>query len=554
MYQRLLAAGLLLSLAGSGVTPPAVQTQGGAWQCDGSPLVLSQSQPTDTVSLAWLTPPGIGPCWRGVVEAGPYPGRTGLRCGSDKTGQGGCTIELNGGDAPALVLRAPDGTVLWQDAGVGWYAYTPVWLEAVLEPTRVRAQMLAADGRELLAQSPWIPVATAADGAAGSLAAFAVANTARFTLLQRADRPLADYTPNNPSALRLPGADGHWLVTGEGTWRWQDASRRVLLQTRSVERTSALQTATAPRDGTWRCRVRLDRGTCGGGMLLHADKDAQSGFTIWLGGTYGNGRLMVYRSPGNCLWSGHDGVWKWDTDYVLEASRQGLVLRARLLAADGTTVLAESPVVNLPEADRERCGMLGFQTWRGTGVFTPEVAGTPAGTTPASAAAADLGNGWRAESGQWAWADNSHQRLARRDRQGTASARCEALQGGRGTFHCRVTLAGATAASLLFQLSPDGREGFEARFSADGLALRDAAGQTLWQGGEARCAGTGEFVLEGIVATDRIRVRLLDAGGRVLTASLERYVSDTNNARTGALGVRCEGGPAEFREWRWTAE
>ncbi len=86
------------------------------------------------------------------------------------------------------------------------------------------------------------------------------------------------------------------------------------------------------------------------------------------------------------------------------------------------------------------------------------------------------------------------------------------------------------------------------------LALRSAAGQTLWQGGGTRCTGVGEFILEGVVTTDRVRVRLLDASGRVLSESVERYVSDTNNSRTGALGLRCESGPAEFREWSWTPE
>lgn len=561
MNLRLLIPVALVGFTAVAATPPAVQTRGGAWHSGGSPLLLSQSNPGKDETAAWLTPTGAGPCWRGILEAGPYPGRAGLYCGTDAAGAGGIAVELSGGDAPALVLRDPAGKVLWQDAGVGWYLYTPVWLEAVVEAGRVRAQMLAADGKELLAQSPWVACSTAPGAAAAAgLAAFTAGNTARFTLLQRAVPPLAEVTPDNPSALRLPGADGRWLVIGEGAWRWKNSGRQVVQQTRTVERTTALQTTPTPRDGTWRCRIRLQRGTCGGGMLLHADRDLQAGFLAWLGGTYGNGRLMLYRLPGQCLWSGNDGVWKWDTDYVLEASRQGVTLRARLLAADGTTVLAESPAVNLPQEDRERLGMLGFQTWRGTGEFTPDAgavlapAAAPPASAPVTAPVADLGNGWRAESGQWAWADAAHQRLQRRDREGTATARGTMIQGGRGTFRCRVSLAGASAASLLFQLSPDGREGFEARFDTDGLALRSAAGQTLWQGGGTRCTGVGEFILEGVVTTDRVRARLLDASGRMLAESVERYVSDTNNTRTGALGLRCESGPAEFREWSWTPE
>ena len=61
------------------------------------------------------------------------------------------------------------------------------------------------------------------------------------------------------------------------------------------------------------------------------------------------------------------------------------------------------------------------------------------------------------------------------------------------------------------------------------------------------------YRLEGVVDTDRVQIRLLDATGKVMAESVERYVSDTNNERVGQLGVSCAGGTATFTDWSWTA-
>ena len=247
MNLRLLIPVALAGFTGVAATPPAVQTRGGAWHSGGSPLLLSQSDPGKDETAAWLTPTGAGPCWRGVLEAGPYPGRTGLYCGTDAAGAGGVAVELNGGDTPALVLRDPAGKVLWQDAGVGWYLYTPVWLETIVEAGRVRAQMLAADGKELLAQSPWVASSTAPGAAAAGLAAFTAGNTARFTFLQRAVTPLAEVTPTTRRRYAFR-ADGRWLVAARahGAEELQPPGGAADTDRRTRRRCRRLRPATAP--------------------------------------------------------------------------------------------------------------------------------------------------------------------------------------------------------------------------------------------------------------------------------------------------------------------
>jgi hypothetical protein len=560
MTRRLsLCCALPVLTAWAATDPAALPTQGGTWRQIGTPTVLSQSDPESKDATAWLRLAGTGPCWRTVVEPGPYPGAAGLRWRADAQGKGGFSVVLAGTESGDLLLLGPDGKTLWQDQGVGWLAYSPVWIEGILDARGVRAQMLAADGQTVLAQSPWLPLAPAAiPPAADRLALLTAGNTARFCLAQRSEKPLAEYSEDNPSVLRVPRAgDDRWQVIGEGAWRWENRSFKALLQTRPVERTTAFMTAPAPAEGTWRCRLRLERGTCGGGMLIHGDKALQAGFLAWLGGTFGDGGLMVYRYPTTALWSSPQGVWKWDTEYVLEMTRRKRTVQARLLATDGTTMLAESPALPISAEEAEHVGMTGFQTWHGTGRFSAFAGDeTPAPPAPAAAAvsAADLGGGWRATGGQWDWQDEAHQVLRRRDNAGVGTVVCAAIKGARGTFRCQATATGASAVALLFQLSPDGREGFECRLGPDGLTLRALAGAVLWEGNAVRCVSGTTVILEGVVTTDRVRLRVLDAAGKLLAESLERYVSDTNNNRVGGIGLRSEGGPAEFRDWRWTAE
>lgn len=527
-----------LRLAGLGLLVGsllALAQPAGSWQnVDGG--LIAQSDPLADPASTSVPLSGEGG-WRCVVEPGPYGGT--IAVAAD-----GLTVELFEGEGGTCRLLA-DGKELWRDAGVGWVTYEPLWVEAVQEPNRVRAQLLAGD--TVVAMSPWLPWSSgrAADQ---TLRLTTQATTARFALWSRSAQPLAEYTPDNPSALRVPQAgDTAWQMLGGGSWRWRTAAKRELQQNRKVERTTLFRTARPAAEGTWRCRIRLDKGTCGGGMLVHATPEPKTGFLVWCGGTYGDGALMLYRWDGACAWSSPQGQWKWNTEYMLEATIADGAIRARLLAADGTSEIAASkPVALLPDEVGRR-GMIGYQTWRGTGSFWPE--GETTGEQPA-AAVTDLGEGWQAAGGQWKLADGT---LAGTADQTPAQARCTTVQGARGVFRCRAVSHGATGLSLLFQQAPDGTAGFACQLNQQGLKLNDASGKTLWSSDAVRLAQEVPYRLEGVVDTDRVRIRLLDDTGKVLAESVERYVSDTNNERVGQLGVSCTGGRATFTDWSWTA-
>ncbi len=366
--RALICCAMLAGMAPAGAAE-SLPTRGGDWQVGGRPPVIRQAD-SAAEAAAWVPVAGGGPCWRLIAEAGPFAGSIGVRWGTSDLAAPGWGVELTGSLEGEVLLRDPAGTVLWRDHGIGWCAYVPLWVEAVEEKGRVRVQVLAADRETLLAQSPWFPSEAAASGT-GGMTLFTAGNTARFCLAERGASPLAEFSPDNPSALRVPAfGDTAWAVIGGGSWRWRDGSRQVLLSTRPVERTTAFLTAPAPAEGTWRCRVRLDRGTCGGGLLVHADRDLGSGFLAWLGGTYGDGCFMLYRYPLECLWAGSQGVWKWDTDYVIEVTLRGGALAGRLLGADGVSVVAESPAIPIAAEKAPPPGMTGFQTWRGTGAFS----------------------------------------------------------------------------------------------------------------------------------------------------------------------------------------
>jgi hypothetical protein len=481
--------------------------------------------------------PGDG-SWRCIVEPGPFGG--GMALAAD-----GLTLELADADGGTLRLVGPDKQELWRDMGVGWSPYEPLWLEVVRDEQRIRVQMLLADGKSLVAMSPWFPSPKGLKSTA-ELRLSTLANTARFTLWQRVAKPLAEYTPNNPSALRVPQAgDSSWLVVGGGAWRWQSIEKKQLQQTRKIERTSLIRNTKLPAEGTYRSRIRLDKGTCGGGMLIHTDAEAKSGYLIWCGGTYGNGSLMLYRLPLKSLWSSPQGKWRWDTDYVLEATIADGKIQARMLAADGKTAMATSNAITLLPEEQGRQGFIAYQTWRGTGSFWPD-ASAVAGTVESAPVATGLGGGWTATSGDWQLAKGTL-----RCTSDEGMALCDQVRGARGVFHCEVTAEGATGVSLLFQRSPEA--GFECRLDGKGVTLADAKGKTMWSDPKVPLAKGASYQLEGVVDTDRVMVRVLDAAGKVLVQSVERYVSDTNNDRVGVLGVSCTGGPAVFSGWSWKA-
>lgn len=520
---------------------------GGTWQALPAGGVR-QSDPTAGIALADVRATGDGPAWRCTVIPGFRDAAAGVVVG-------GLSLALEAGDGSAgLVLRqAPDGEVIWADDFLNWQPYEAVRIECVTAPGKLYVQALSVARGDLLAQSEWLEC-TLPDAIA--LTPFTRTMTAEFQDWGSFVEPLWPPDPNSPSKLRLlQHGDSSWAVVGGGDWRWTDATRTVLRQARKTERTKAYLTRKRAPEGTWRCRLKLDKGTCGGGMMVLSDPEEEIGFICWLGGTYGNGSLMLYRKSGTCVWASRQGQWHWDTEYVVEADVGDGTIVTRLLAADGVQIAA-SPEVPLTPEEQKRPAMIGLHVWRGTGMFWDFSDATRVGTAPPPAEATPLpgdglGEGFRIINGDWQWQDGESTHLAC---VGAPPGQVVAttVRGSRGVFSCDVEPGdGARSVSLLFQVGGDGKLGFECRLG-DGCELRSLAGETLWRDPAFALKPGTRYRVEGRVITDRVLLRVLDAEGKELVTSLDCYVSDTNNDRVGAIGFAATG-PAVFSNWVFTA-
>jgi hypothetical protein len=129
------------------------------------------------------------------------------------------------------------------------------------------------------------------------------------------------------------------------------------------------------RDGFWKRLKTRDEGIAiapaaiAAGLLFGVDEKLGRGFSAWLGGTFGDGALMLYRLPSQALWSGPQGQWRYGVEYVINATISEGNVSAQLLAADGVTVIVESPACPLEEVEKDRTGFIGYQTWKGTAEF-----------------------------------------------------------------------------------------------------------------------------------------------------------------------------------------
>ncbi|MBT3375291.1 MAG: hypothetical protein HN742_23325 [Lentisphaerae bacterium] len=520
-----------------------------------SPGFLRQASRTPALAAkADLAP---GNCWRCTIVPGPWDGSAGLHFATAPDGTGGLALLLEYADGePGLFLRDGTGAVLWADAYMGWMPYGPLHIEAVTAESKLYVQALRVADNEPLAQSEWLPIEVPRGN---GIALVTGGNSATFTGWGRADVALHKPDPNSPSRLRLQQhGETAWKAVGNGNWQWEDHTCKTLLQKQNVERTTAFITTPRSPSGTWRCRILLKKNTCGGGMAMLADADQEKGFLCWLGGRYGDGGLMLYRYPLTSLWSSPQGKWHWDTEYVLEGNVANGKIAVRMLAADGETVIAESPQKDLLPEELGRSGMTGFQTWRGTGRFRDFSAETRVGAAPATGATSPtdirLSGGWNVRSGSWedrpAAAGKSgsiHQTQA------AGQALCSATAGARGTFSVDALPGkGTERISLLFQVDKELQEGFELRID-QGCELRTMDGDVLWKAPGRVLRDGQQLTLEGIVLTDRVQVRISDSTGNELAKSPDCYVPDTNNTRSGFLGVSCTG-PAKFTNWQWRAE
>lgn len=510
------------------------------------------------VALAICDDLSGGPgAWRGTVEPAVGTTEAGLWFQGQQDPESGFLATLGGNPGVGgFALKGPGGKVLWEDRFAPWRPYQPYVLEAVVEEGRVRAQLLEADARTLISQSPWVAIDAQTTVEGRQVGLYARDGIARFWGWERSPRALAELTEDAPNRRRLvQDENSPWVIIGPGSWMWTTSEHRRVRQNATVERSSAINRQVSGTARVWECRLKVDPGAGGAGMLFQVNEQADDGFIAWLGGNPGAGALILYRLPQDCLWSGPDGNWHYDTDYLLRAeTRQvegGGEVRAALYASDGETLIQESPWIPVSAERAARPGNLGFMTWLGTAEFwgfdasTSAAPGTPGGTGPAQG----LGPGWvLAGQGSWEWADEERGALRQTGASGEAKALNRALAGIMGRWQCRVMVGPETAAAgLLFQTSADFRQGFAAVLCADGFRLEDLTGKVLWENPDLQWERETEYVVEGEVMTDRVAVRLLAADGTtVLTECPAVYVSDTNNRRSGYLGVITRDGPARF--------
>jgi hypothetical protein len=223
----------------------------------------------------------------------------------------------------------------------------------------------------------------------------------------------------------------------------------------------------------------------------------------------------------------------------------------KLRKADGT-IMVESPEMALSEQEKSLTGNLGLMTYVGKGRFwdfSDETRVAEAGEATEGFAGAPLGEDWVVSGGDWAWANDARTALAQKAAKGTTAAVNTALTGTKGTYRASITpQEGAKAVGLLFQVSPDMEEGFEIRLG-DGVTLQTLSGRTLFEKPDFAWMPGKTYLIEGIVVTDRVSLKVSDTEGGVLLKGDDFYVSDTNNTRVGGIGFKTNDGAAQFADW-----
>ena len=533
------------------------QPVSGTWQLERELLPMIRQASTADTSVAFATKQrGTHGAWRATVQPSLGTKAAGIWAQGDRSLKTGFLVVLGGTKAGGgFALKAADGKLLWRDGSAPWMPYHPYVLECVVERGKVRAQLFASGGEGLISQSPWVTVPEQATEAAGMLGLHAT-GIARFWHAARADKPLSPVVADAPNKRRLgSGPDSQWSIVGPGQWNWTTGKKDRLRQSARVERTKAVYRAIKGVHRKWECRVKVDPGTGGTGMFFQCNDDTSEGLLAWLGGRHGNGSLMLYTMPAAARWSGKQGNWRYNTEYVIRAETRKGEARVQLLKPDGTSVIQDSKWVKVG-ALADTKGYIGFHTWKGTADFWGFSEGTQAAATapkPAAPSATQLGGGWQAHGdGAWRWTDKARTRLLQTGKPKHAVALNTQIAGVRGAWRCRVRVPkGTPAAGLVFQASPDLKQGFICLLDAGGVKLQDIAGKTMWEDTKTKWTPGTEYVLEGRVMTDRVAVSLLAADGKTVLANCpDVYVPDTNNTRRGHLGLLVRGGPANFAAWQ----
>ncbi|MFO7976232.1 MAG: hypothetical protein R6V12_16540 [Candidatus Hydrogenedentota bacterium] len=518
----------------------------------GPAAVLWQRSSDASASAVRTVPESENLVWRCYVEPAPTAMAAGIWFAATPDLERGYRLTLGGNPGVGGVqLHDAEGALLWADKYAPWTYYTPYVLEGIAEAGRVRVQVFRWDESTLEAQSDWIEAPDCTPETM-RICGLYTEGIARFYRWEAANSALSPIVADSPSKLRLiTSEDSEWTIIGPGEWKWMTSEQKVLRQGLDVHRSSVVNANLGGGEGTWRCRILLEKGAGGGGLLLRTDSQVESGFLVWLGGTHGAGSLMLYRMPLEQMWASSQGQWFYDTEYILEGTVKNGNVSAKLMKADGTLIV-ESPAFELTEKEKECAGHLGLMTYIGKGRFwdfsdETRVAASsgPAEVSPAGT----LGPEWAINGGDWSWATDTKTAVVQRAQEGTAAALNTAITGSKGIYRVSITpQKGAQSVSFLFQVSPDMKEGFEVRLGK-GIALRTITGRTLFEKTNFTWDPGKTYIVEGIVVTDRVSFRISDGEGNMLLKADDFYVSDSNNTRMGGIGFRTIDGVAQFADW-----
>ncbi|NSW54905.1 MAG: hypothetical protein HPY44_02735 [Armatimonadetes bacterium] len=524
-------------VSGREIQPFIRQSQEGGGEAR---LVLASSHPRDGAFRVTVQP-GLG-----VTASGMLLGLTGDPAQ-------GLALLLGTFGETGFALLTTAGDVLWSDRYAPWEPYQTYILECVVDGRRARIQMFDADTATLLSQSPWLDLPQDALADTGKPALFTRGGIARFWSSGRWDEPLSPIVPDAPNLRRLAsGEDSPWRIVGPGSWMWTSGEKRVIRQYAQIERSSAIHTGIRGAQRSWECRVKVDPGAGGAGMLFQCSDDAQQGFLAWLGGVHGDGGLMLYRLPLQALWGGAQGAWKYDTPYTLRAQAKDGKVQVTLLDGGAETVIQQSPWIAMQEDELHYEGSLGFMTWLGTAEFWGFSQETSGIGPVATSSTGSLGGPWLAlGEGKWSWVDDQRTRLSCTSGAPGALVLNTSSQGALGTWRCLVTPGEKAVAGLAFQISRDGKAGFACVVYPGGARMISLDGRVMWEDNALRIEPGKAYLLEGVVDVDRVSAKVLSPDGlQVLSRSPDVYVPDTNNHRTGHVGALCIEGSAAFEGWK----